>query len=46
MIPPSCAVTNGNYGVYLKYRKSALSENPIRPEELLAFMVDVEEIKY
>ncbi len=46
MIPPSCAVTNGNYGVYLKYRKSPLAENPIRPEELLAFMVDVEEVKF
>jgi hypothetical protein len=46
MIPPSCAVTSGNYGIYLKYRKSPLAENPVRPKELLAFSVDVAKVQW
>ena len=46
MIPPSCAVTSGNYGIHLKYRKSPLAENPVRPEELLAFSVDVGKVQW
>lgn len=46
MIPPSSIVTNGNYGVYLKYRKTPLAENPIRPQELLSYNVDIQEISW
>ena len=46
MIPPSCAVVNGNYGIYLGYRKCPLVENPLRPQELLAHVIDIEEISY